>query len=128
MSNKKWKSTSEEGYVFPDRRDVGNRIAMLRIQKDLTEAALAEKMGFSLKHINAVECGRANVSLQFLLIAARELDTSVDYLLFGREYPDLPPALPRTVMEILEQPQSAKYRLLTEYCRLLAKMKEEPED
>ncbi len=124
MSSKRTSTPDRPEKALPDPKDVGSRIATLRVRNNMTEAMLAERMGFSLKHINAVECGRANASLQFILIAARELDTSLDYLLLGKEYSGLPPAMPRTILEIVQKPSSPKYRLLTEYCHALAMLNE----
>jgi transcriptional regulator with XRE-family HTH domain len=59
----------------PDQliENVGLRVAEVRISKGLTQEALAEALGVSLKHIQRLEAGR-NLTLRTLVLLANGLD------------------------------------------------------
>ena len=63
---------------------LGTRIAVLRKQAGLTQAALAERLHISPAAVGMYEQGRREPSAQMLVALARELDVSTDFLLTGQ--------------------------------------------
>jgi len=54
-----------------ERGLLGKRIRELRLARDLSQEALAEKMGVNAKYLGFIEQGRANPTLDVLLNLAR---------------------------------------------------------
>jgi transcriptional regulator with XRE-family HTH domain len=52
--------------------DVGRRVAEVRIQQGLTQARLAEDLGFELKYLQRIEAGR-NLTIKSLVRLANTL-------------------------------------------------------
>ena len=63
-------------------RKLGNRLREQRARHDLTQAALAERLGVSRKTINTVENGVFIPSVLLALGLAEALDAPVDALFF----------------------------------------------
>ncbi len=63
-------------------RRLGNRLRELRVRRDLTQAALAERVGVSRKTINTVENGVFIPSVLLALGLAEALDAPVETLFF----------------------------------------------
>jgi putative transcriptional regulator len=61
---------------------LGNRLLALRTERDLTQAALAERVGVSRKTINTVENGVFVPSTLLALKLARALGRPVEDLFF----------------------------------------------
>jgi transcriptional regulator with XRE-family HTH domain len=59
------------------RRRVGNRVRELRHLRELTQEELAEKSGFSHKHVSLVELGKANAGIDTLAELARSLAVDI---------------------------------------------------
>ena len=53
---------------------LGERVAKLRRERDLTQEELAEKMGVSRNHIADIELGTRNTGVWSFLLMARALD------------------------------------------------------
>ena len=68
---------------------LGARIAYLRKQKNLTQEALAEKMGVSPQAVSKWENDQSCPDIQLLPGLARLLDVSVDALLSGEKDPEV---------------------------------------
>lgn len=62
-------------------RDLGARVAELRVARDLTQQQLAEAAGFSVKYLQRIEGGRANLTVQSLVDLANLFDVAVSDLL-----------------------------------------------
>lgn len=63
-------------------RNVGNRIAELRAERELTQEELALTLGFqTARYVQRVEAGKENLSLRSLADIASALNTSVPSLL-----------------------------------------------
>ena len=62
--------------------DLGDRLRKARVSRRLSLRALAERLGVSPSLISQVERGRAKPSVNTLYAMARELDVSLDELLF----------------------------------------------
>ncbi len=63
---------------------LGERIALLRRTRGLSQAALADRLHISPSAVGMYEQGRREPSVEALLALSRELEVSVDYLLTGR--------------------------------------------
>lgn len=64
-------------------QEIGHRIAERRRAAGLTQGALAEKAGVSVKTIQGVEQGRTSPDLRTLVEVARVLDAPLDALTGG---------------------------------------------
>lgn len=67
---------------------LGQRIAALRRQKELTQEALAEGLGVSAQAVSKWENDVSCPDIMLLLQLARALDTTVDALLSGEPEPE----------------------------------------
>lgn len=66
--------------------EVGNRIKKLRLQNNLTQAQLAEKLYYATeRQLQRIENGETLCSTDKLVEMAQILGTTTDYLLFGDE-------------------------------------------
>jgi putative transcriptional regulator len=59
---------------------MNNAIREYREARDLTQGALASRVGVTRQSINAIECGRYDPSLELALKLAAEFDTVVEEL------------------------------------------------
>lgn len=64
-----------------DYKKLGVRVKKVRNEKGLTQAKLAEIMGYSVQHISHVETGNTKLSVELLVELANTLEVSVDELL-----------------------------------------------
>ena len=81
-----------------DCKKTGAFICMLRKEKGLTQAVMAEKLGISNRTISKWENGDGMPDISILSNVAEILGITVDELLRGEKNPDLPPEI--TVTEI----------------------------
>lgn len=58
-------------------REVGRRLAELRVQAGLTQEQFAERSAVSLKYVQRVEAGRENLTLRSLFKLASDLGVTV---------------------------------------------------
>ena len=65
---------------------VGERIAFLRTQKDMTQRQLAKKLSLSPSAIGMYEQGRRQPSGELIVALSRIFSVSADYLLTGKPY------------------------------------------
>ena len=75
----------------PEYREIGDRLRTARAARGLSLRALAQRLGVSPSLISQVETGRARPSVKTLYALARELDVSLDELLFVDAPPSRPP-------------------------------------
>lgn len=64
--------------------DLGHKLKTLRLQNDLTQAQLAQKLGLTKSVVSAYETGLRLPSYDVLIHLAKIFDVSTDYL-FGLE-------------------------------------------
>lgn len=104
--------------------DIGNRIAMLRKKKKMTQAQLAEYLSISNKHCSEVERGIAGLSLERLIRIADLFHVSLDYLIRGYSFDDQvrPDLIPISLQTVLEKKDPQEKQLLNQYLELLAKI------
>ena len=48
-------------------KNIGERIAKLRKESNITQAQLAEKLNISIRHCSSIECGNARLSIEKLI-------------------------------------------------------------
>ena len=64
-----------------DFKAIGKRVKIARIKKNLTQEAIAEKIGITAQHMSNIETGHSRVSLPTLVAIANLLSVSADELL-----------------------------------------------
>lgn len=64
-----------------DMKKIGERIKELRIERELSQKQLADKIGVATNTISQYESGKSKTSIEVLANLAVELDTTTDYLL-----------------------------------------------
>ena len=69
----------------PINIEIGQRVKQCREDVGLTQEKLAELIDLGDKHISAIECGAAGVSLPVLRRLCKVLSVSADKILFGVE-------------------------------------------
>lgn len=77
MSQKNRKYTMEESFS----QKIGKRIREERLRLKLTQERLAEDVNLSMAYIGQVERGDRSLTLENLIIVAKRLGVTVDYLL-----------------------------------------------
>lgn len=78
------------------RKNVGRRVAELRVQRGLTQERLAERLGVSIKYQQTVEAGGENLTLDSLARLAAALAVPVTAL-FAAARTSPRPGRPRNV-------------------------------
>lgn len=74
---------------YLDKKEVGQRIRMLRKKRSMTQLQLAEYLNYTTeRQLQRIERGETGCSIDKLMEIAQILGTSTDYLLFGRELKD----------------------------------------
>ena len=103
------------------QKDIGMRIALLRKNRSITQEALADNLGITIKHISSVERGLASLSLEKLVRTADILDCSMDYLILGSTDPVN--LIPHSIVEIYASDNDAEKELLTRYLLLYSQLR-----
>lgn len=62
----------------------GRRIRELRESRNETQEVLSEKLNISLSMLKKIESGRKGVSVDLLVVFAEYFDTSLDFIVLGR--------------------------------------------
>lgn len=71
---------------YYDKKDVGERIKVLRKRKHLTQSELSECLDYTNeRQLQRIESGETVCSVDKLMEVAQILETSTDFLLFGIE-------------------------------------------
>lgn len=65
-----------------DKKKIGEKIAALRKDKNMTQEQLAEKVGITVQHLGTIERGKANTTLNRLDKIADVLGCSSNDLIF----------------------------------------------
>ena len=67
--------------------EVGKRMKAVRLEHNLTQEKIVEKMGMSsIPHYQSMENGRCRISLRVLLFFKEELGASTDFILYGETH------------------------------------------
>lgn len=76
----------EVSMQYYDKKDVGERIKVLRKKKHLTQSELSECLDYTNeRQLQRIESGETACSVDKLMEVAQVLETSTDFLLFGIE-------------------------------------------
>ncbi|MCM1258151.1 MAG: helix-turn-helix transcriptional regulator [Roseburia sp.] len=67
------------------KTEIGQRIRQLRLLSDLTQAEFAEAIDISINFLSEIENGKKGVSGDTLAKICRCLNTSADFILFGKQ-------------------------------------------
>ena len=67
-----------------DMKACGDRIRILRKEKNMTQESLAEALNVSSYHLRRIEGGKDGASLDLLIDIAEYFGASLDYLILGR--------------------------------------------
>ena len=74
----------EVSMQYYDKKDVGERIKVLRKRKHLTQSELSECLDYTNeRQLQRIESGETACSVDKLMEVAQVLETSTDFLLFG---------------------------------------------
>ena len=80
------KMQMEVSMQYYDKKDVGERIKVLRKRKHLTQSELSECLDYTNeRQLQRIESGETACSVDKLMEVAQILETSTDFLLFGIE-------------------------------------------
>lgn len=106
-------------------KDIGDRIAILRHENNITQAQLAEKLDISIKHCSEVERGVSCLSLEKLVGLCSILSTDLDYLVRGidKRSPS-ETAIPFFIIDVFNSDDTRQQDLLKEYILLFKKFTE----
>lgn len=75
---------------YYDKKNVGERIKILRKRKHLTQSELSEHLDYTNeRQLQRIESGETACSVDKLMEVAQILETSTDFLLFGMEKDEL---------------------------------------
>ena len=78
-------SAGKRGNMYYDIKESGKRIKELRRKAGITQEELASKLNMSTVAISNMERGVNGVSLDMMGILAEALNSSVDYIAFGKK-------------------------------------------
>lgn len=67
---------------------IGRNVKLIREQAGLTQEQLAEILGLGDKHLSAIECGAAGLSMPVLVKLCDALSVTADSVLFGERAGD----------------------------------------
>lgn len=103
-------------------KDVGIRIAKLRIERGMSQEELGEILGVSPKHISNVERGEYGLSLEGYLKVSKVFSVSLDYLITGA----LEMPLNDCVRELVEEGSAEEQEAVWKFLRTLLHLKKKP--
>ena len=92
-----------------DMKACGDRIRVLRKEKNMTQESLAEALNVSAYHLRRIEGGKDGASLDLLIDIAEYFDASLDYLLLGRG--NMQGIIKRDLMNVVEALQGVVDRI-----------------
>lgn len=105
-----------------DMRKIGERIASIRKQNNLTQSELAEKMNLTTKHISNVERGLAGFSTKNLIEFSKLFDCDMNYILRGKKAYSSLNKLPDGIVEIMFTAPEKEIARLNEYLNCYLKL------
>jgi transcriptional regulator with XRE-family HTH domain len=97
---------------------IGKRIAEIRRAHNVTQEALADRLGVSPKHISHIECGTSSLSLKNLIEFCHLFDCSLDYIIFGQADNKILSRLPDGICRILNTGTDDEIDRLNRYLQI----------
>lgn len=71
-------------------KESGMRIKNLRKKKGYTQESFAQKIGISYRTYSGIESGVHSTSMETFVEISKILDTSLDYIILGKENTEFP--------------------------------------
>ena len=81
-------------------KESGMRLKDLRKKKDYTQESFAKEIGISHRTYSGIESGAHSTSIETLVEIAQVLETSLDYIILGKENTDLAIDVPEEKKEL----------------------------
>ena len=78
----------------------GERIKRLREKKGYTQESFSKEISISHRTYSGIESGAHSTSIETLVEIAQVLETSLDYIIMGKENNDLPIYIPEEKKEL----------------------------
>lgn len=97
-----------------NKKEIGKRIARLRIDQGLTQEQLSEQIGYSKNHLSGIECGKFTPTTPFIIKLCNSLGKTPDYYLIGQVAPNMD-EIASLIMRLSENEQSIFVELLKAY-------------
>lgn len=69
--------------VTYNRKEVGRRLACRRREMGLTGEAIGRRIGKNGRYYRDIENGRCGMSVETLILLSKEMELSLDYLIYG---------------------------------------------
>lgn len=107
---------------------IGQKIAKLRKEHNLTQEQLSEKLDISIKHCSSVERGLSSLSLEKLIDVSDLFDVSMDYLLKDTSHNNedaikkFLAEAPQSIVSIMASDNEMQKKLLLDYLKLFSKI------
>lgn len=107
---------------------IGQKIAKLRKEHNLTQEQLSEKLDISIKHCSSVERGLSSLSLEKLIDVSELFDVSMDYLIKDTQQENIDAIncflaeTPQSIVSIMTSDNEMQKKLLLEYLKLFSKI------
>lgn len=96
---------------------IGKNIRTARLQQNLTQEYIANKIDVNVSHISNIENNRAKISLSALVAICNVLNVTVDYIL-NQEYTSTS-ALDNEIMKELSNASPEKKKKILEITKIL---------
>ncbi len=103
-----------------NRTALGTRIRQERLNQNLTQEQLAEKLNVSTTYMGYIERGERTLTLSKLIDLANLLDVSIDYLLMD-SISSSPSSREKLWLKLLSSASEAEQELILEMAKLILK-------
>ncbi|MCI8489647.1 MAG: helix-turn-helix transcriptional regulator [Lachnospiraceae bacterium] len=103
-----------------NRTALGIRIRQERLNQNLTQEQLAEKLNVSTTYMGYIERGERTLTLSKLIDLANLLDVSIDYLLMD-SISSSPSSREKLWLKLLSSASEAEQELILEMAKLILK-------
>ena len=74
----------EDAKMNINQKEIGQRIAKIRLENGLTQEKLARTLNISTEHLGRIETGKRSVSVELLADLSFYFNVSTDYILLGK--------------------------------------------
>lgn len=81
-------------------KESGKRLKELRERKGYTQESFAKEIGISHRTYSGIESGAHSTSIDTFVEIAQVLETSLDYIILGKENANLPIDIPEEKKEL----------------------------
>lgn len=106
------------------KKEIGNRISEVRRANKYTQEQNAEILDVTPKHVSHTESGTSSFSLPTLIHFCDTMNTSIDYIVYGKSKDAASEGLPPQIISILHTGNKRTKRLLYKYLELFMEISE----